>query len=175
MYSVENPAFKKELNSFEQLLYGPRFTGVGAQILGADDKYICQYTKESQNFWGSRHELKLGNSFSVQKGKRPPSSEVSPQVVFHPVFNQSVVEGFQVTPLWHQGSINDDGRTPYAETVKTARWEYSTRPVYGWGDVGSKQKLTAGWIEWGDERYEFQNAPSYCEKNWGGGFPRKWF
>ncbi|GKE44584.1 tocopherol cyclase, partial [Tanacetum coccineum] len=31
------------------------------------------------------------------------------------------------------------------------------------------------WIEWGDERYEFQNAPSYCEKNWGGGFPRKWF
>ncbi|MFS7962640.1 putative tocopherol cyclase [Helianthus anomalus] len=32
-----------------------------------------------------------------------------------------------------------------------------------------------GWIEWGDERYEFKNAPSYCEKNWGGGFPRKWF
>ncbi|MBD4018862.1 tocopherol cyclase, partial [Xanthomonas citri pv. citri] len=25
------------------------------------------------------------------------------------------------------------------------------------------------------ERYEFQNAPSYSEKNWGGGFPRKWF
>ncbi|GKA05107.1 tocopherol cyclase [Tanacetum coccineum] len=243
MYSVENPAFRKELNGLEQLQYGPRFTGVGAQILGADDKYICQYTKESQNFWGSRHELKLGNSFSVQKGKRPPKSEVSPQV-----FNQSVGEGFQVTPLWHQGSISDDGRTSYAETVKTARWEYSTRPVYGWGDVGSKQKSTAGWlaafpvfephwqicmagglstgmlvftlcrfvnpyliaqlkitdllivplgckssaydasifirpvylhfrcwIEWGDERYEFQNAPSYCEKNWGGGFPRKWF
>ncbi|KAI3717643.1 hypothetical protein L1987_69394 [Smallanthus sonchifolius] len=66
-------------------------------------------------------------------------------------------------------------RTTYAETVKTARWEYSTRPVYGWGDVGSRQKSTAGWIEWGEERYEFQNAPSYCEKNWGGGFPRKWF
>nr|GEV90386.1 tocopherol cyclase [Tanacetum cinerariifolium] len=104
MYSVENPAFRKELNGLEQLQYGPRFTGVGAQILGADDKYICQYTKESQNFWGSRHELKLGNSFSVQKGKRPPNSEVSPQD-----FNQSVVEGFQVTPLWHQGSISDDG------------------------------------------------------------------
>lgn len=37
-------------------------------------------------------------------------------------------------------------RTPYAETVKTARWEYSTRPLYGWGNVGSKQKSTAGWL-----------------------------
>jgi len=35
--------------------------------------------------------------------------------------------------------------TDYAETVKSARWEYSTRPVYGWGDVGAKQKSTAGW------------------------------
>lgn len=39
-----------------------------------------------------------------------------------------------------------NGRTTYAETVKSARWEYSTRPVYGWGDVGSKQKATAGWL-----------------------------
>ncbi|XP_071702588.1 tocopherol cyclase, chloroplastic-like [Rutidosis leptorrhynchoides] len=193
MYSVENPAFTKPLNTLEQLQCGPYSTGVGAQILGADDKYICQYTEESPNFWGSRHELMLGNSFSVQKGQRPPNSEVPPQV-----FNRSVVEGFQVTPLWHQGCIRDDGRTNYANIVKNARWEYSTRPVYGWGDVGSKQKSTAGWlaafpvfephwqicmagglstgwIEWGDERYEFQNAPSYCEKNWGGGFPRKWF
>lgn len=32
------------------------------------------------------------------------------------------------------------------QTVKTARWEYSTVPVYGWGDVQSKQKSTAGWL-----------------------------
>lgn len=37
-------------------------------------------------------------------------------------------------------------RTAYADTVKTARWEYSTRPVFGWGDVMSKQKSTAGWL-----------------------------
>lgn len=82
--------------------------------------------------------------------------------------------------------------------MKTARWEYSTRPIYGWGNVGSKQKSTAGWlaafpvfephwqicmaaglstgwIEWDGQRYEFENAPSYSEKNWGDGFPRKWF
>ncbi|PKI31384.1 hypothetical protein CRG98_048228 [Punica granatum] len=33
----------------------------------------------------------------------------------------------------------------------------------------------AGWIEWDGKRFEFQNAPSYSEKNWGGAFPRKWF
>lgn len=37
-------------------------------------------------------------------------------------------------------------RSNYVETVNTARWEYSTRPVYGWGDVGSTQKSTAGWL-----------------------------
>lgn len=41
---------------------------------------------------------------------------------------------------------NFNYRSNYVETVKTARWEYSTRPVYGWGDVGSTQKSTAGWL-----------------------------
>lgn len=53
MYSVESPSFTTKLSSLEELQYGPRFTGVGAQILGADDKYICQYSEESSNFWGS--------------------------------------------------------------------------------------------------------------------------
>lgn len=35
--------------------------------------------------------------------------------------------------------------------------------------------FTLGWIEWDGERFEFENAPSYSEKNWGGGFPRKWY
>ncbi|GFQ01987.1 tocopherol cyclase chloroplastic [Phtheirospermum japonicum] len=176
MYSVENPSFPQKLSRIEEAQYGPRFTGVGAQILGADDKYICQYTQESTNFWGG---MSLCNNVNQE-------------------FNRRVSEGFQVTPLWHQGYICDDGRTNYAETVKTARWAYSTRPVYGWGNIESKQKSTAGWlaafpvfephwqicmggglstgwIEWDDKRYEFKNAPSYSEKNWGGAFPRKWF
>ncbi|KAG2699675.1 hypothetical protein I3843_07G201400 [Carya illinoinensis] len=193
MYTVENPVFRKKLTPFEEAQYGPRFTGVGAQILGADDKYICQYSQESQNFWGSRHELVLGNTFVAEKQSKPPNKEVPPQE-----FDKRVLQGFQVSPLWNQGFICDDGRSNYVDTVKTARWEYSTRPIYGWGNVGSKQKATAGWlaafpvfephwqicmasglstgwIEWDGERFEFQNAPSYSEKNWGGAFPRKWF
>lgn len=193
MYSVENPAFYKKLGALEIAQHGLRFTGVGAQILGADDKYICQYSDESHNFWGSKDELMLGNTFLAKKAMQPPSNEVPPQE-----FSRRVVEGFQVTPFWHQGFIRDDGSTDYAQMVKTARWEYSTRPIYGWGDVGAKQKATAGWlaafpvfephwqicmasglstgwIEWDGERYEFENAPSYSEKNWGAAFPRRWF
>jgi tocopherol cyclase len=35
--------------------------------------------------------------------------------------------------------------------------------------------LATGWAEWGDRRYEFQRAPTYAEKNWGGAFPDQWF
>lgn len=55
MYSVENPAFRKKLTPLEVAQNGSRSTGVGAQILGAYDKYICQYSEESQNFWGSKN------------------------------------------------------------------------------------------------------------------------
>jgi tocopherol cyclase len=54
MYSVENPAFPKGMSMFDRSIYGNRFTGVGAQILGADDKYICQFADKSKNFWGSK-------------------------------------------------------------------------------------------------------------------------
>lgn len=35
--------------------------------------------------------------------------------------------------------------------------------------------LASGWVEWDGQRTEFQAAPAYWEKNWGGGFPDRWF
>lgn len=32
-----------------------------------------------------------------------------------------------------------------------------------------------GWVQWGDRRYELKGAPAYSEKNWGAGFPKKWW
>lgn len=193
MYSLEDPAFSGSLSQFEQLKYGPRFPGVGAQVMGADDGYLCQYTQETGSFWGSRHELALGNTFLPRPGQTPPVAVTTDQD-----FSAKVEQGFQVTPSWHQGFLCDDGRSPDMTTVKTIKWAYTTRPVYGWGDTVSNQKATAGWlaalpvfephwqicmagglstgwIEWGDRKFEFQDAPSYSEKNWGGSFPQKWF
>ncbi|KAK2661208.1 hypothetical protein Ddye_007741 [Dipteronia dyeriana] len=39
----------------------------------------------------------------------------------------------------------------------------------------SVEGTAKSWIEWDGERFEFKDAPSYSEKNWGGAFPRKWF
>lgn len=194
MYSVEDPG-AATVNSlpFGNLFQGNTFPGVGAQIMGADDKYLFQFDEIVTPFWGSRHELALGHTFLSKGSVATPKGEVNPKE-----FLNRVEEGFQVTPTWHQGSLRDNGRTNYVETVPTARWEYSTRPIYGWGDSGTVQKATAGWlaalpvfephwqvcmagglstgwIEWDGKRYEFEDAPSYSEKNWGGSFPLKWF
>ncbi|KAH9604418.1 hypothetical protein KSS87_010164 [Heliosperma pusillum] len=204
MYSVENPAFRNKLTPTQEAKNGRRFTGVGAQILGPNDEYICQYADDSQNFWGSRHELALGHTFKPSGSSQPPNKEVPPELVMSTCVLLCVhtaghaVATFEEYMKPHLVSIVTVEKTDYAKTVKTARWEYSTQPVYGWGNVSSKQKSTAGWlaafpifephwqicmagglstgwIEWGGERFEFENAPSYSEKNWGGAFPRKWF
>lgn len=193
MYSVEDPAFTVNMSQFEKLMYGPRYPGVGAQVMGADDGYICQYSQDTRSFWGSRHELELGNTFEAKPGQKPPVTMTTDQD-----FSSKVEEGFQVSPFWHQGFLCDDGRSPDMTTAKTIKWAYSTRPIYGWGDIDRNQRATAGWlaalpvfephwqvcmagglssgwIEWDDRKFEFQDAPSYSEKNWGGSFPRKWF
>ncbi|KAI5073573.1 hypothetical protein GOP47_0011586 [Adiantum capillus-veneris] len=193
MYSAEDPAFTGSINQFEQLLDGPRFPGVGAQVMGADDGYLCQYSQDTGSFWGSRHELELGNTFRAKPGQKSPAAMTTDQD-----FSARVEQGFQVSPLWHQGYLCDDGGQPDMTTAKTVKWAYSTRPVYGWGDTDKTQRATAGWlaalpvfephwqicmagglssgwIEWDGRKFEFENAPSYSEKNWGGSFPKKWF
>ncbi|GJN19570.1 hypothetical protein PR202_gb06859 [Eleusine coracana subsp. coracana] len=112
MYSVENPLFHDGMSDLDKLVYGPRFTGVGAQILGADDKYICQFSEKSNNFWG-RIGLKTKDDYHF--------AVIDTSNLSHP-------------------------RSKYVPNVQTARWEYSTRPVYGWGDINSKQLSTAGWL-----------------------------
>ena len=106
-------------------------------------------------------------------------------------FTEHVQEGYQATATWHQGSLQEPSGA-------SARWEYKIQPVYGWGHTNRLQQSTAGWlsslqifepgwqilmahglatgwIEWNGDRYNFENAPAYSEKNWGGAFPQKWF
>ncbi|KAL2631964.1 hypothetical protein R1flu_016650 [Riccia fluitans] len=194
MYSAEDPgSCDSATGGLDSIVSGPKFPGIGAQVMGANDQYLFQFDRDVKTFWGSRHELSLGHTFLPKVSKAPPKCEANPKE-----FLDRVEEGFQVTPTWHQGFLRDNGRSPYVKTVDTIRWEYSTRPIYGWGDTGGEQKATAGWlaafpvfephwqvcmagglssgwIEWGDKRYEFEDAPSYSEKNWGGSFPMKWF
>ena len=86
MYSVEDPgtALNTNTNStlpLENLFQGSTFPGVGAQIMGADDKYLWQFDENLEPFWGSRHELALGHTFTSKGRVSPPKGEVYPKVI----------------------------------------------------------------------------------------------
>jgi hypothetical protein len=55
------------------------------QVMGPEDGYICQFSKDIKTFWGSRHSLELGATFRSKvpaAGRQRPLarsvSEVSP-------------------------------------------------------------------------------------------------
>ena len=134
---------------------------------------------------GRRQETLKTQNFS------PHSSLLTPHYLLPERFTEQVQEGYQATATWHQGSLHEPSGL-------SARWEYAIQPVYGWGQANRLQQSTAGWlsslqifepgwqilmahglatgwIEWNGTRYNFENAPAYSEKNWGGAFPQKWF
>lgn len=171
-----------------------RVRGVGAQVMGAKDGYFLRQSPDTSRFWAWRNALALGNVFrGTGADVRGPLSAAE--------FDERVSEGFQATATWHQGNLvaNDGSAGPGpASGVDSVKWAFSTQPVYGWGDVGAPQRASAGWlsalpvfephwqvlmahglstgfIQWGDRRYDFKDAPTYAEKNWGGEFPKRWF
>eukprot|EP00798_Chlamydomonas_sp_ICE-L_P022637 gene22636-29781_t len=76
--------------------------GLGVQVMGPKDSYICQFQKNIGTFWADRN-------------------------LFEPHWQVLMADG-----------------------------------------------LASGHLIWGDQRYDFTDAPCYAEKNWGGGFPSKW-
>jgi hypothetical protein len=55
MYSVEDPgAANGSFSGLGDFFEGAKFPGVGAQIMGADDKYLYQFDESVKSFWGSK-------------------------------------------------------------------------------------------------------------------------
>ncbi|BAT54286.1 hypothetical protein NOS3756_32540 [Nostoc sp. NIES-3756] len=173
MYSIEDP------------IGGKPYSGGAAQILGADDEYICRTFPDVNKFWGSPDVLALGHWGETNLNTKP-------FYLLPAEFENHVQQGYQATATLNQGIIKDPATGNYC------RWHYEIQPVYGWGNRDSIQQSTAGWlsflqifepgwqilmahglasgwIDWNGKIYQFQNAPAYGEKNWGGAFPQKWF
>jgi tocopherol cyclase len=162
--------------------------------MGPGDGYILQYARTPAPFWANKDALELGACFkssgsTVPKGMLPRDT-----------FSSSVLQGFQASATLHQGSITaQEAGAPGQplSTVDNCSWDFTVQPMYGWGGQNTRQKPTAGWLsvlsvfephwqvlmahglasgwfQWGGKRYEFTSAPTYAEKNWGGGFPSKW-
>ena len=150
--------------------------GVGVQILGPDDTRV-ERTSPADGFWADEHALALGHTTRGIPLRRPSSPAA---------FARFVEEGFQFTSTRHQGVYAD------------ASWSYEVTPLLGWGGDGDRQYSTAGWLAavpvfdphyqvlmahgrasghvcWRGERYDFDDAIVYSEKNWGDKFPSRWF
>jgi tocopherol cyclase len=172
MYSIEDPK-------------GGQHSGGAAQILGANDEYLCRTFPNVNQFWAWKDALGLGHWRKTSLSQAPAYLEPAD-------FDRHIQEGYQATATFHQGKLRDPG------SGDTAHWQYTIKPVYGWGNSNSPQQSTAGWlsqfqifepgwqilmahglasgwVDWKGDRYSFTNAPAYSEKNWGGSFPQKWF
>ena len=173
MYSIDDPGG------------GRPHSGGAAQVLGPEDAYLCRPFPSPRSFWAARARLALGHW--GRSDLALPARELAPAD-----FERHVAEGYQATATAHQGTLADPGRDHHC------RWFYTIRPVYGWGHPNRPQQATAGllsflpifepgwqilmarglatgWIEWQGQRYEFCDAPTYSEKNWGRAFPEQWF
>ena len=171
MYSIDDPAG------------GTDHSGGAAQILGPNETYYCRTFPDVSQFWASRQQLALGHWRSASEAG--PARALSAEA-----FQARVQEGYQVSARRHQGRLLGADKTVVAE------WDYHTVPVSGWGaavqratagwlsyfpvfepgwQVLMAHGLSSGWIDWRGDRYTFEDAPAYAEKNWGGAFPSKWF
>ncbi|MEO0394617.1 MAG: tocopherol cyclase family protein [Cyanobacteria bacterium P01_A01_bin.137] len=148
-------------------------SGGAVQILGPDEDYFCRPLPDTSRFWAWRHKLGHGHS------RHGP-----------------IAENYRATATLHQGQFWDPS------AARTVRWHYTLEPIYSWGAPNQPQS-TAGWLSqfqifepgwqilmahgwatgWFEQidasgsirRFDFEQAPAYAEKNWGGAFPQRWF
>lgn len=173
MYSIQDPI-------------GDRSNSGGAiQILGIDETYLCRTINNTDDFFAARNHLHFGHWSKS-------NLQIKPQLLSLEQFRENIIEGYQATAFLNQGRIYDPVRNEFCD------WEYEIEPIYSWGDREGFPKATAGWlsylpifepgwqittalglatgsIQWQGKNYQFDRAPVYSEKNWGGSFPQKWF
>ncbi len=153
IYSIEDPHG------------GSPFSQGMVQVLTRDG--FAPHAFAVENFWAAKDDLAFGQGPGL----------LSPED-----FWSQVNLGYQAT-----GQLNQ-GQTPFA------RWCYQIQPITGWGkqeatmgllsylpvyEVGWQITMAHGWgtgfFEWQGQRYDFEQAPVYIEKNWGLGYPQIWF
>ncbi|WP_017323971.1 tocopherol cyclase family protein [Synechococcus sp. PCC 7336] len=173
MYSIEDPGG------------GSDRSGGTVQVLGPQDELAWRSLPNVNGFWGDRDRLALGHWGQVVAGMVPPH-----QLLPAGEFFRRVRSGYQVSDRLNQGCFWEPQRGEWV------RWLYRVEPLYSYGGLQPEATMgwlsylsvfepgwqilmamgrATGWVEWRGRRHEFERAPAYAEKNWGGAFPLKWF
>jgi hypothetical protein len=142
--SIEDPGIKSS-----------DFTLACIQVVGPDDTYLVQASKDDTKFWALSKTQALGYTFSYadkeKEEKLQQETELLPDV-----WKESVESGFQIQPLrllgrvkGHDGSLN--GVLPGHGIEGYCEFDITVDPICGWGSCNcdgmrssSKQKSTGG-------------------------------
>jgi len=194
IFSIEDPGRTRRPKGTKDLRL------CGAQIMGPNDEYLVQTSKDDTKFWAWEYSQGLGCTFEYKSDSKCTASTAA---LTPESWREHVESGFQVLPtslqgriFGHDGSLGGVG--PNQGIPGSCTFDMTITPTCGWGDKGGDQKSTAGWlakypvfephwqvtladakatgvVTWKNKTYIFENQPMYAEKNWGGSFPLKWY
>ncbi|TXG62023.1 hypothetical protein EZV62_013386 [Acer yangbiense] len=179
--SIEVIIVTRNVTPIRYFLYSDRFHYIQLNGLGATNKLIIVATKKSSNVCFSFHELQINYLFSTFIQSQSPTGLRRKK--------ERKERG---------GGKREKKMEKWVEGKGRGKWRIELHPCCYFGGCTSKSavnsfwflrkiffevnyiinmalKTCISWIEWDGERFEFKDAPSYSEKNWGGAFPRKWF
>ena len=170
------------------------------QIVGPDNTYLVQADVDDTKFWAWKKQQGLGFTFDYE----PDANVDCTTTALEPFdWHRVVKSGFQILPdrflgkiHGHDGSMG--GVLPGQGVPGTCSFDFSVKPICGWGDTKGPQKRTGGWlsrfaifephwqvtladgratgtITWQNRTISFVDAPFYAEKNWGAALPSKWY
>lgn len=188
IYSIEDPFDGSDLSLSCQ------------QIMGPDDEYLVEADRDDTKFWAWYNQQALGCVFTSVEDTETlaETTAMDPDEFF-----TRVKSGFQMMPTRLQGKLvghdGSQGGVFEGQGIPgECTYDMTISPIAGWGDEELGQKSTAGWlasykvfephwqvtmadgratgsVTWKGKTYNFENAPFYAEKNWGGAFPIKWY
>lgn len=190
IYSIEDPFDDSKLSLSCQ------------QIMGPDDEYLVQADPDPTKIWAWYHQQGVGCVFEYYKEE--DELDLATTTAMDPdQFWARAQSGFQMLPTRLQGKLQGHdgsrgGVLPNQGELGECTYDIEITPIAGWGDNELGQKSTAGWlasyqvfephwqvtmadgratgsVTWNGKAYDFENAPFYAEKNWGGAFPMKWY
>jgi tocopherol cyclase len=144
---------------------GTRYSGGSLQVLGVGDRHIWRTLPNCQDFYGSRDSLDLHHWNAREEGYAA-SDRHNEGKIYDPVQKISCTWNYQIEPVSLSHSATMGATMGWLSYLPVFAPGWQILMLHGWG---------TGFITWGGLYYEFENAPVYMEKNWGGAFPEQWF
>jgi tocopherol cyclase len=136
-----------------------------AQVIGPDNGYLVQGSRDDTAFWASKQEAAFGCTFASKANATAAAADGTAAVpaaqrratgcrteLDADEWDQTVESGFQILPTSLKGRI--DGKDGTIGTILDdsgerfqCEFDISVQPIVGWGGTRpEEQKSTAGWL-----------------------------